>query len=268
MNHLLRELAPITDAGWEAVDHEARVTIERFLAARRLVDFEGPHGWEHAAANSGRVQKKSATQPVPGAHLRIRKVVNVVELRVPFAVTREELEAIDRGAPDPDFTDLDDAARRIAHAENHTIFDGAKGANIDGIVAASPHPHVPLDAGFDTYPRSVAWAAERLHESGVDGPYGIALSPAEYTGVIETTEHGGYPVFEHIVRILGGPVVWGPGLENGVVVSLRGGDFVFDSGQDISIGYSHHDAEKVHLYFEESFTFQINEPRAAIVLKR
>jgi len=57
-------------------------------------------------------------------------------------------------------------------------------------------------------------------------------------------------------------------MEHGLVVSLRGGDFVFASGEDISIGYSHHDAEKVHLYFEETFTFHINEPRAAIVLKR
>jgi uncharacterized linocin/CFP29 family protein len=204
---------------------------------------------------------------VPGAHLRVRKVVSAVELQVPFTVSREELDALDRGASDPDFDGLDAAAKLIAHAENHVVFDGAKGANIDGL-AASPHSPIALDAGFDNYPRSVAWAVERLRESGIDGPYGIALSPAEYTGVIETTEHGGYPVFDHVRRILGGPVVWGPGLAHGLVVSLRGGDFVFDSGQDISIGYSHHDAERIYLYFEESFTFRSNEPKAAIVLTR
>jgi uncharacterized linocin/CFP29 family protein len=268
MNHLLRELAPITDKGWEAVDNEARVTIERFLAARRLVDFEGPHGWEYSAVSAGRVQKKAATQPVPGVHLRVRKVVSPVELRVAFSVSRDELEAVDRGASDPDFGELDDAAKRLAHAENHTLFEGAKGANLDGIVSTSPYPPVALEGSFDSYPRSVAWAIERLREAGVNGPYGIALGPAEYTGVVETTEHGGYPVFDHVTRLLGGPVVWGPGLQHGVVVSLRGGDFVFESGQDISIGYSHHDAEKVHLYFEESFAFRINEPRAAIALKR
>jgi uncharacterized linocin/CFP29 family protein len=268
MNHLLRELAPITDEGWNAIEETARATVERFLAARRLVDFEGPHGWHYSASSAGRIEKKAATQPVPGAHLRVRKVASAVELRVPFRVARMEIEAVDRGASDPDFDDLEEAARRLAHAENQTVFEGVKAANITGIIAASAHPPIALDAGFETYPRSVAWAVERLREIGVNGPYALALGPAEYTGVVETTEQGG-AVARHLERLLdGGPIVWGPGLDGGLVVSLRGGDFVFDSGEDVSIGYSHHDEEYVHLYFEESFTFRVNEPRAAIVLKR
>jgi uncharacterized linocin/CFP29 family protein len=268
MNHLLRAIAPISDKGWAAIDDEARSSVERFLAARRLVDFEGPHGWEHSVASTGRVTGTPATEPVPGAHLRVRQVMSAVELSVPFTVSRAELAAVDRGASDPDFADLDDAAMRIAHAENHTIFDGAERAGISGIAAASPHAPITLDSAFDKYPRSVAWAVERLRESGVDGPYGIALSPADYTGVVETAEKGGYPVFDHIHKILRGPIVWGPGMEHGLVVSMRGGDYVLESGQDISIGYSHHDNERVHLYFEESFTFRINEPKAAVVLGR
>jgi uncharacterized linocin/CFP29 family protein len=268
MNHLMRELAPITDEGWNAIEETARATGERFLSARRLVDFAGPHGWDYSSASAGRTEKKAATQPVPGAHLRVRRVVSAVELRVPFRVARSEIDAVDRGASDPDFDDLEDAARKLAHAENQTVFDGVKSANITGIVAASPHPPIALDAGFETYPRSVAWAVERLREIGVNGPYALALGPAEYTGVVETTEPGG-PIARHLGRLLDdGPIVWGPGLEGGVVVSQRGGDFVFDSGEDISIGYSHHDEEYVHLFFEESFTFRVNEPRAAIVLKR
>jgi uncharacterized linocin/CFP29 family protein len=268
MNHLLRELAPISDKGWEAIDEEARRTVERFLAARRLVDFEGPRGWEYSVPSAGPVEKHAATEPVPGAHLLVRKVVSAVELRARFMVSRAALAAIDRGASTADLDDLDDAARRIAHAENHTVFEGAELAGISGIAASSPYPPVALESGFDTYPRSVAWAVERLREAGMSGPYGIALSPADYTGVVESTENGGYPVFEHVRRIIDGPIVWGPGMEHGLVVSLRGGDFVFESGQDISIGYSHHDSESVHLYFEESFTFRVNEPKAAIVLKR
>ncbi|MDQ1534099.1 MAG: hypothetical protein QOF28_1860 [Actinomycetota bacterium] len=268
MNHLMRELAPITDEGWQAVDEFARNALHRSLAARRLVDFTGPHGWEYSSATAGRVQKKAASQPVPGAHLQVRKVVSAVELRVPFTVSRTELAAVDRGASDPDLDGLEEAARLLAHAENLTVFEGAKNADIDGIASASPHPPIALDSGFDKYPRAVAWAVERLREAGINGPYGVALSPADYTGVVETTENGGYPVFDHVRRILGGPIVWGPGMQHGLVVSLRGGDFVFASGEDISIGYSHHDAEKLYLYLEESFTFHINEPRAAIVLKR
>ncbi len=57
------------------------------------------------------------------------------------------------------------------------------------------------------------------------GPYAIALGPRCYTGVVETTERGGYPVFEHLRMILGGPVVWAPAVDGAVVLSQRGGDF-------------------------------------------
>jgi uncharacterized linocin/CFP29 family protein len=50
------------------------------------------------------------------------------------------------------------------------------------------------------------------------------------------------------------------------VVSLRGGDFLFESGQDLSLGYSHHDADNAHLYLEESFTFRVVTPEAAVAL--
>ena len=39
MNHLLRELAPISDSAWRALDEEARERLRGPLAARRLVDY-------------------------------------------------------------------------------------------------------------------------------------------------------------------------------------------------------------------------------------
>jgi uncharacterized linocin/CFP29 family protein len=51
-----------------------------------------------------------------------------------------------------------------------------------------------------------------------------------------------------------------------VVLSLRGGDFLLDSGQDLSIGYLDHSATSVTLYLEESFSFRVLEPAAAVVL--
>ena len=57
-----------------------------------------------------------------------------------------------------------------------------------------------------------------------------------------------------------------PGLNGGVVLSRRGGDFRLVVGQDLSIGYSDHDADTVSLYLEESFTFRALEPDAAVPL--
>ena len=107
-----------------------------------------------------------------------------------------------------------------------------------------------------------------LMESGISGPFGLALSSDVWTGVVETTEHGGYPLFEHLRQaILGGPIVWAPGIEGAVVLSQRGGDFVFESGQDLSIGYLATTPRQVTLYLEESFTFMVVEPDAAVALR-
>jgi uncharacterized linocin/CFP29 family protein len=84
--------------------------------------------------------------------------------------------------------------------------------------------------------------------------------------VIETVETSGYLLLEHLRTIVEGQVVWAPGVTGAVVVSLRGGDFVFDAGQDVSIGYDSHDEEVVRLYLEESFSFHVATPEAAVAL--
>ncbi|HEV3230044.1 MAG TPA: family 1 encapsulin nanocompartment shell protein [Solirubrobacteraceae bacterium] len=265
MNHLLRSNAPISDAGWELLDREARERLAPALGARKLVDFSGPHGWDHSATNLGRTSPL-ASAPGDGVSGLQRRVLALVELRADFELSRAELRDADRGADDTNLEGLDDAAHRIAVAENIAVFHGWQGA-ITGIGEASPHKQVRLGAATDGYPRHVAGAVERLLCNGITGPYGLALGREQYRGVVETAEHGGYPLLDHLRKILEGPIVWAPGVNGAVVVSLRGGDFVFESGQDLSIGYESHDGELVRLYLEESFSFHVATPEAAVALK-
>ncbi len=265
MSHLLREHAPITEATWRLIDDEARERLKPALAARKLVDFAGPHGWEHSATNLGRIQP-IGDAPVDGVTAAQRRVLAVVELRAPFSLSRAELEDADRGAPDVDLAPLDEAAHRIARAENRAVFHGWEAAGITGIASASAHEAIALGADCEQYPRHVAAAVEALLRAGVDGPYGLALGPDAYTNVLETTEHGGYPLFNHLRQIIGGPLVWAPGVDGAVVVSERGGDFLLDVGEDLSIGYESHDADAVELYLVESFTFRVATPEAAVAL--
>jgi uncharacterized linocin/CFP29 family protein len=263
LNHLLRSLAPISDAGWEELDTEASRQLKVSLAARKLVDFSGPHGWSYSCSNLGRTDRLGGS-PTDGVSAAVRRVLPLVELRSDFSLSRQELADVDRGALDIDLDDLAQAARRIGLAENRAVFHGFEEGGITGIVQSSSHEPVPLGASFDSYPRDVAKAVELLLRCGVGGPYGLALGPDGYTGVIETTEHGGYPLFDHLRHILGGPIVWAPGVRGAIVVSLRGGDFLFASGQDLSLGYDRHDAERVHLYFEESFSFRVVTNEASV----
>jgi len=264
MNHLLRSQAPIGDAAWKALDAEAREHLSPALAARKLVDFSGPHGWEHSATNLGRTSPL-ASAPSEGVSGVQRRVLAMIEVRADFELSRAELRDVERGADDPDLAALDRAAHQIAVGENVAVFHGWDGA-VTGIGEASPHERASLGEVADGYPRQVAGAVEQLLCSGITGPYGAALGREQYRRVVETAEHGGYPLLDHLRKILDGPIVWAPGVQGAVVLSLRGGDFVFECGQDLSIGYDSHDADTVRLYLEESFSFHVATPEAAVAL--
>jgi uncharacterized linocin/CFP29 family protein len=124
---------------------------------------------------------------------------------------------------------------------------------------------VRIGGGAIDYPLLVNNALTRLREAGVGGPFAIALSERCYAELNEATE-GGYPVLQHVRRLVDGPLVWAPGIDGAVVLSMRGDDFELTVGQDFAIGYLSHDAERVRLYIEESFTFWLLSPQAAVPL--
>jgi uncharacterized linocin/CFP29 family protein len=266
MNHLFQELAPISESAWSEINAEATRTLTHFLAGRKLVDVVGPLGYECSAVSRGRLQPLSG-EAGDGVVAATRQVLPLVELRRPFTLERSEVDAISRGATDADLTPLVDAARGVAAAEDTIIFEGLASAGMTGISAATPHAPIMLTTEFGRYPTSVAKAVAVLKNAGIGGPYAIALGPRCYTGVVETTEHGGYPLLQHLGLILGGPVIWAPAVDGAVVISQRGEDFTLTIGQDISIAYVSHDATTVTLELQETIAFVTSSPEAGIALR-
>jgi uncharacterized linocin/CFP29 family protein len=267
-NHLLREYAPIPAAGWQQIDDEAKTRLTPRLAARRLVDWSGPHGWAHSATNLGRATPLDAAPPGTKSEtvlVRQRRVLALSEFRVSFTIACAELHDAERGATDVDYADLDRAAYDAALIENRAVFHGWPDAGITGIVESSAHPWLSVGEDAKNYLHAVAQATDILRQAGIEGPYALAINPHGYTSVARATEQG-YPLHQHLTKILGGDIMWAPGLDGALVVSKRGGDFILDVGQDLSIGYLRHDAERVTLYLEESFSFRVSEPDAAVVL--
>jgi len=263
MNHLHRELAPISEAGWGEIEQEAKRTLKASLAARKIVDFVGPKGLGKSAVRTGRRQPISAGSE-KGVEASLRELQPLVEIRVPFELERSELDAIDRGAKDADLDPVVEAAQRAARFEDRAVFHGHAPALIRGLCEAAGDP-ITLTENYEDYPLAVARAVTRLRSAGVDGPYAIALGRQCYVGITETTK-GGYPVIQHVKRLLDGPIVFAPAVDGAAVVSMRGDDFELTVGQDLSIGYADHDREKVRLYIQESFTFRVLTPHAAVAL--
>ncbi|WP_055590838.1 family 1 encapsulin nanocompartment shell protein [Peterkaempfera griseoplana] len=261
MDNLHRELAPISAAAWADLEQEARRTFTRHVAARRIVDTPEAAGPELAAVNTGHLDDIEA--PAPGVRARLRRARQLVELRVPFTVSRQEVDDVARGAQDADWGPVKEAARRIAFAEDRAVFEGYPAAGITGLRTASSNPALTLPADPRLYPNVISQAVSELRLAGVGGAYTLALSADAYTAVSETSDHG-YPIHEHLRRLLDGEIIWAPAVDGAFLVSTRGGDFTLQLGQDLSIGYLSHDAENVQLYFQESLTFLVHTDEAVV----
>jgi uncharacterized linocin/CFP29 family protein len=265
MNNLKRELAPLSTAAWKEIDAEASRVLKLKLAGRKLVDFDGPLGPTAAAVNTGR-REPLTRAPAADIEASRRQVLPLVELRSYFELAREEMDAIERGAKDPELQPLIDAATRIAHAEDTAIFHGYAAGGIKGIDETSAHPILPIPDDYQEYPHSIAEATRLLRLAGVDGPYAIAMGPRYYTGLTQAVGDGGYPVLNVVRKLVDGPIVWAPAISGAVVLSLRGGDFELTIGTDMSIAYQNHTNESVRLYLVETMVFRMLTPEAAVAL--
>jgi uncharacterized linocin/CFP29 family protein len=263
MNNLHRELAPISDMAWAQIEEEASRTLKRYLAGRRVVDLQGPAGTALSAVGTGHLRQIAA--PGNGILARQREVKAVVELRVPFDLDRQMIDDVERGADDSDWQPAKDAAKAIAFAEDDAIFEGYAAGGIEGIRQGTSNPVMTLPADVRNYPDAISQALSQLRLVGVNGPYSVLLGADAYTAVSEARDYG-YPVLQHIHRLVETEIIWAPAIPGAFVLTRRGGDFALHLGQDFSIGYLSHSDSVVRLYLQESFTFLLLTSEAAVAL--
>ena len=263
MNNLYRDLAPVTDVAWAEIELEATRTFKRHIAGRRVVDVSEPGGPVTAAISTGRLVDVKAPTDGVVAHLRASKPL--VRLRVPFTLSRSTIDDVERGSNDSDWDPVKAAAKKLAFVEDRTIFEGYAAASIEGIRSASSNKPLTLPEDPRDMPDAISQALTELRLAGVDGPYSVLLSADVYTKVSETTEHG-YPIREHLNRLVDGDIIWAPAIDGAFVLTTRGGDFDLQLGTDVAIGYSSHDADTVQLYLQETLTFLCYTAEASVCL--
>jgi uncharacterized linocin/CFP29 family protein len=125
---------------------------------------------------------------------------------------------------------------------------------------------VTLPADAIKYPDAIAEALSQLRLVGVNGPYSVVLGADAYTALSESSDHG-YPVIQHIQRLVNEEIIWAPAIAGAFILTTRGGDFDLHIGQDLSIGYSTHSKTTVTLYLQETITFLLLTAEAAVALR-
>jgi uncharacterized linocin/CFP29 family protein len=132
-----------------------------------VVDVHGPYGPVLAAVGTGDLREIAA--PADGVTARLCQVQPLVELRVPFTLSRQAIDDVERGAQDPDWQPVKDAARKLALAEDRAVFEGYPAAGITGIRAATSNPVLSLPADVHGYADVVSQAVASLRPVGVGG---------------------------------------------------------------------------------------------------
>src|SRR6201994_2566433 len=181
MNNLYRDLAPITEEAWEEIELEATRTFKRHIAGRRVVDVSEPGGPVTAGVSTGRLIDVKAPTDGVVAHLRASKPL--VRLRVPFTLSRDEIDDVERGSQDSDWDPVKEAAKKLAFVEDRAIFEGYSAASIDGIRNCSSNPPLKLPKEVRGFPDVISQALSELRLVGFDGPYSVLLYAVAFTKV-------------------------------------------------------------------------------------
>jgi uncharacterized linocin/CFP29 family protein len=225
---------------------------------------DGPHGWDLAAVNLGRLEV--ASQPAPGdVPWGTRRVLPLIEARLPVVLEQMELDAVSRGAKDADLKPLEEAARKAALFEETTIYRGLQPGHISGILEQPERKTIPLPKDVLELPRAVAQGVQALQSRGIPGPFFLLLGKELFLDLMAHGE-GDYPPHRVIRELVEGGIRPSPAVQGGLLMSGADGHFELTIGQDWSIGYAMHDRDSVELYLTESFTFRVLEPSAAVEL--
>jgi uncharacterized linocin/CFP29 family protein len=188
----------------------------------------------------------------------------LVEARTSFHLDIWETDNATRGAADIDLGPAEEAARRMIAFEDGAVFDGLAAGKISGLLGSSGHKPIPIPSDVKGIVDGVARGLLLLRDASIDGPYTLILGRKPYETL---ASHGPcHPPLRQLEDLLGGPVLYSPHLEGGVLASMRGGDRTITLGEDFAIGYEWQETKRVRLFITESFTFRVIEPAAHVVL--
>ncbi len=262
MDLLRRHLAPINNDAWEEIDEQAVISLKQFLSARKVIDVEDPKGWDFSSVTTGRM---TLGNDKAGVSYGVRESLPVIEPRISFTLNKWELDNISRGVEDPDLDTLQEAAQKIAFFEENILYNGFKKHGIKGLLDTdNKAENLPKDTS--KWPDTIIEAVYKLNQAAIEGPYALVLSPKLWQGFNYLTSCGCSKRMQ-LETLIGGPVVLSHFIKDGLLVSIRGGDFKMSIGSDFCIGYENSTKEDVTLYLTESFTFQNLEPNGVIPIK-
>jgi uncharacterized linocin/CFP29 family protein len=261
MNLLRKDFAPISKAAWNEINTLAKETLSANLSARKFSDVEGPYGIDFTCVNLGRLS-------IPGKQKNgsvsygVNKVLPLVEARVTFDLDIWELDNIDRGAKDLKLDALAEAARKLAAFEENAVFNGFKDSGIEGLNQLAAKDKIAMTLDKDSIVDAVSEAQGRMRKEGITCGANLVVGPALWKFLAHVVPGG--TLGDTVKEQIKGDIIYSEAVDGALMAANREGDLELTIGQDFAVGYHSHDAEKVHLFLTESFTFRVITPEALV----
>src|SRR5437762_728264 len=267
MEWLRRNAAPLSEKVWKEVDEIAASMFKQTIVARRILNFDGPRGWNHVATQLGTFKPAKAPSASGKVRFSVPDVMLLTELRVDFTIPWADIDIFERVGPTLESKSIEEAARDMALAEDALVFYGS--STNPGILTSKETPRVAL-SDWSQPGRLVTdllAAVEKLDTLGVKGPYEAVLSPHHYYSYLRQTGEGGvYPAAKQLGIVIA-KVYNSPAVDGAVLFSTRGGDFMITVGGDFIVGYRSHDETSVHLFCVETIAAQLLTPEAVCLIR-
>lgn len=261
MDFLKRELAPITANGWKEIEERATAVLSKELSARKFVRVTGPLGRDVTSVTTGRMDVKTKDDIKYGVY----KIQPLTESRICFPLSRWELDNIERGAKDVDYSSLDDGVRKAAKFEEEAIFKGLEDGQIDGIYKSSSYETLDFGKTADETLKAIFDGILKLDAAFAKKPYVLVVSNEKWYYLNTVVKE--YSLPEKLEKILGQKIVVSKSIDGAILLPFDDENIELVIGEDYAIGYQNHNESIVELFITESFTFRVLDPALIVLFK-
>lgn len=261
MDFLKRELAPISDNGWKEIEERAKAVLTNELSARKFVKVTGPVGRDVTSVTTGRMDIKVKNDTRYG----IYKVQPLVETRISFPLNRWELDNIERGAKDVDYSSLDEGVRKAARFEEEAIFYGLAEGKIDGLFNSSSYENVDFGNSADETLEAIFNGVIQLENSFGKKPFVLVVSNEKWLYLNTVVKEYSLPA--KLESILGHKIIVSKSIEGAILLPFDNENIELVLGEDFSLGYQYHNENLVELFITESFTFRVLDPSLIVIFE-
>lgn len=262
MKFLNREEAPLSQEMWDLIDTNMMALLAKRLKIRSVVDFEAGYDFTTDAIATGNLRTVSESD---GLRVGLREPILMAEIRYDFSIPKTTLEAMKRDIEGFDDAPMRAAANAFGSAENGMILDGLEATGTAGLFASLTQPALQA-SGAKELMVAAARSTGMFNNEFVDGPFKLLVSGNTFAQLVVEAE-GGETMKQKIENVLGANAVViteALGDDTALVISQRGGDFVFYCGLDVQVGFDSESDDALNFFLLESGAFRVINPEAAV----